>query len=34
MKKKKTLNLIIGGILAGAVLLLILVGIFWLPYDP
>ncbi len=34
MKKKKNLNLIIGGILAGAVLLLIIVGIFWLPYDP
>lgn len=34
MKKKKNLNLIIGGILAGAVLLLILVGIFWLPHDP
>lgn len=34
MKKEKNLNLYIGGILAGAVLLMIIVGFFWLPYDP
>lgn len=31
---RKNYNLIIGGILAGGVLLLIAVGLFFLPYDP
>lgn len=34
MHKKKNLNLIIGLILAGLVLVLVFVGIFWTPYDP
>lgn len=34
MKKKHDKNLIIGSLLAGAVLLLIVVGYFWTPCDP
>ena len=34
MKKKHDKNLIIGSVLAGAVLLLIVVGYFWTPCDP
>ncbi len=34
MKKKKNYNLIIGLILAGGVLLLIITGLFFQPYDP
>lgn len=34
MKKKKNDNLIIGAILAGAVLVMILAGFLFLPYDP
>ena len=32
--KKKNLNLILGSILTGLVLLVVLVGIFYTPYDP
>ncbi len=34
MKKKKNYNLIAGGILTGTMLLLIMIGIFYTPYDP
>lgn len=34
MKKRYNYNIILGGILAGLILLLILIGLFWLPYDP
>ena len=34
IKKKKSYNLVIGSILTGAMLLMILVGLFFLPYDP
>ncbi len=34
MKKKKNDNLVIGSILTGVMLLMILVGLFFLPYDP
>ncbi len=34
IKKKKNSNLVIGCILTGMVLLMILVGLFFLPYDP
>ena len=34
MSKKKSYNLIIGGILAGRVLLMIVIGLFFLPYEP
>lgn len=34
MKKKKNYNLVIGSILTGVMLLMILVGLFFLPYDP
>ena len=34
MKKKKNYNLVIGSILTGLMLLMILVGLFFLPYDP
>lgn len=34
MNKKKNLNLIVGLFLAGLVVLLVLVGVFWTPYDP
>ncbi len=34
MKKKKNDNLMIGSILTGVMLLMILVGLFFLPYDP
>lgn len=33
-KKKKNYNLIVGGILTGTMLLLIVIGIFYTPYDP
>ncbi len=33
-KSKKNYNLIVGGTLAGVILFLILVGLFFLPYDP
>ena len=32
--KKKNLNFILGSILTGIVLLVVLVGIFYTPYDP
>lgn len=32
--KRKNYNLIIGGILAGGILLLVITGLFFLPYDP
>ena len=34
MKKRKNFNLIMGAILTGIMLLMIVVGIFFLPYDP
>ncbi len=34
IKKKKSYNLVIGSILTGVMLLMILVGLFFLPYDP
>lgn len=34
MRKKKNYNLIIGGILTGLMLLMIVTGLFFLPYDP
>lgn len=34
MHKKKDINLIIGLILTGIVLAMVIVGIFWTPYDP
>lgn len=34
IKKKKNYNLVIGSILTGVMLLMILVGLFFLPYDP
>ena len=33
-KRKLSFNLIIGGILTGFILLLILLGLFAMPYDP
>lgn len=34
MKKKRNVNLILGGILTAGMLLFVLVGIFYTPYDP
>ena len=34
MKKKKNKNLILGGVMTGAMLALIVLGFFWTPYDP
>ena len=34
MKKKKNFNLMVGSVLTGMMLLMIIVGIFFLPYDP
>lgn len=34
LKKKKNVNLLIGSILTGVMLLMIVVGLFFLPYDP
>lgn len=34
MRKKKNYNLIIGGILTGLMLMMIVTGLFFLPYDP
>ena len=34
MHKKKDINLIIGLILTGIVLAMVIVGVFWTPYDP
>ena len=33
-KKRRDHNLIIGGTIAAAMALFVLVGIFWTPYDP
>lgn len=33
-KKKKNFNLIVGGSITGVILLMILVGVFYTPYDP
>ena len=34
MRKRRNYNLILGGVITGAMALLILVGFFWTPYDP